>query len=165
MMRRIATHASSVYTWEKWSIDHEWQDSWQYQQNFNFNWLGGESPYTVRSYGFDSNGRVQESSLDVRTAYNSGYNKSFFWDDYIQNTAEAPYIASYREGTEYYIYRNVENLSGVAYNSFRGEKLVPVNAAIKGSTRYADVTSSDPNAYPDNAEQDGYWYIRKVEAI
>lgn len=30
----------------------------------------------------------------------------------------------------------------------------------KGDTNYGAVTSTDKNAYPDNGEQDGFWYVR-----
>lgn len=30
----------------------------------------------------------------------------------------------------------------------------------KGTTRYADVTSYNPSAYPEKGIQDGYWYVK-----
>ena len=71
-----------------------------------------------------------------------------------------PSIAYYCPGGSSISNVNYGGGRGTSFSCTQIAEVIETNE--KGDTNYGTVNSIDPNAYPENGEQDGYWYVKAV---
>lgn len=137
-----------VYTWEKWSV---------------------EATLVVDSYSDETGGAQFMDQIPSTSTWQLGTGFSFNTTTGAYTVTGSAFATINGGGYEGSMDEYVVTVDGGDPNWYNVTKYTHTATAAtshyeysKGATQYANVTSEDPDAYPANGHQDGYWYVAVV---
>lgn len=140
-----------VYVWEKWSVDET--ETVQFTSISTFSQYGDtETVY----YSYEEPSASNFSFHLQATAGTMKANPGNYVNFWHKSSPSASYA--------YFSPGGWQSITSSGNNTmiYSTRQALLIEVPAKGGTNYGAVISKDPDAYPENGEQDGYWYVKAV---